>query len=201
MKKLLTIFIVILLVFIPFYYSIFVLESKIKINSNVPIEPSFLLNHLGPVYLTLLPKKDVKIERNHFSIEVFYVEKTILKVKFKDGVFDITERGYLAKSDNGVFDVICNFNSNLYNLEIKNFLFSLKKMGFLNLVKYVDFQNRGIVFIDKNNIIVLVGLGDYVKKIEEYSKTVEFLKNNLKQVESIDLRFNMQAIIEWRENG
>lgn len=201
MKKLFSIFIIILLVFVLFYYSIFVLENKIKINSNVPVEPSFLLNHLGPVYLTLFPKKDVQIERNHFSVEVFYVEQTILKVKFKDGVFDITERGYITKNDTGVFDVICDFDSNLYNEEIKDFLFNLKKLGFLSLVKYVDFQNGGIVFIDKNNIIVLVGLGDYVKKIAEYSKTVEFLKNNLKQVKSIDLRFNMQAVIEWRENG
>jgi len=38
-------------------------------------------------------------------------------------------------------------------------------------------------------------------KLEEYNKVINLFKSDIKKIQTIDLRFNLQAVVKWRDNG
>ena len=202
MKKIILLFAFVILVIFLLAYPVLVLEKNVGISSNVPIETDAILRKIGIFYLGILPKKDVQFERSPFKLKIVYNEKTLINVRFKDGEYGLTENGFLiSKSESGLPLAIANFSHSSYNKEIGDLFLYFKNKDLLDVVKSFEIFDKSIAFVDKNGIFVIMGKGDYDLKMKEYFKTTEIVFKDLKKVEKIDLRFNLQAVIKWRENG
>jgi cell division septal protein FtsQ len=201
-KKIILLSAFVILVIFLLAYPVFVLEKNVGISSNVPIETDGILRKIGIFYLGILPKKDVQVERSPFKLKIVYNEKTLINVRFKDGEYGLTENGFLiSKSESGLPLAIANFSHSSYNKEIGDLFLYFKNKDLLDVVKSFEIFDKSIAFVDKNGIFVIMGKGDYDLKMKEYFKTTEIVFKDLKKVEKIDLRFNLQAVIKWRENG
>jgi hypothetical protein len=190
-----------LIVFL-FLYPIFVLSGNINISSNVPIKAYDLLRKVGPFYLGILPLREMQIKREPFRLEISYYETPLLNIQFKDGIFGLTKSGFLINNGSLSLPVVfANFYSSSYNNVIGDLILYCINNNLLDLIKSFELLDKDIGFVDKNGILIIIGKGDYEFKMKEYLKTLEVLSKDVKNIKSIDLRFNMQAVIIWRENG
>lgn len=202
MKKIIAVVLIVALIVFLFVYPIVVLESNVALSSNVPVHLEKVLRKIGPFYLSIAPLENVQIFRHPFKIEVKYEEKPLLNIKFKNGEFGITENGFLiVNTGPNLPNVIANFSSSFYNEEMGNFLIYCMENNFLGFFKQLELIDQGIAFTDKNAIFVIIGKGDFELKMKEYNKVIEVLSKDLKAVKSIDLRYNLQAVVKWRGNG
>lgn len=201
MKKIFLIFVLLVLIFL-FFYPLITFKNAITLNSNVQVGLEDLLYKLGPLYITIFPKKDIIITRKPFHVTIEYNEKALFNIKLKDGIFGFTQSGFLVEMPNSNFELIGNFESKFYNEDIKEFLLFFSKSGMsLDNLKSVELLNGDIAFVDKNGILVIIGKGDYEIKMKEYDKALVVLASKKNFIKSIDLRYSMQAVITWRENG
>lgn len=201
MKRIILFILIIIVIFFIFYYPLVVFGGRITLKSNVPIHPEDLLLKVGPLFLTLFPREDVKIIRSPFSLTLEYEEQPLAFVKFRDGIFVITKSGYLLKTEQKQVNLLANFESKFYNDFVKEFVIFVLKNGESEFIKSVELFGNGVAFVDKNGIFVIIGKGDYNIKMEEYKKSVVILQNKIKKVKTIDLRFSCEGVISWRENG
>ena len=201
MKRIILFILIIIVIFFIFYYPLVVFGGRITLKSNVPIHPEDLLLKVGPLFLTLFPREDVKIIRSPFSLTLEYEEQPLAFVKFRDGIFVITKSGYLLRTEQKQVNLLANFESKFYNDFVKEFVIFILKNGESEFIKSVELFGNGVAFVDKNGIFVIIGKGDYNIKMEEYKKSVVILQNKIKKVKTIDLRFSCEGVISWRENG
>ena len=201
MKKLKIIIILFVFIFLLFFSTFLVFPSEISYNSNVPVTLNEVLRKYGPLYIGFFPLKQAEIKRTFFHLDISYIEPTSVVVKFKNGIFSVTESGHLILSNQNNFDVVANFESSNYNNTVMAFLIALKNCALFGSIKSVEFYNKDIAFRDNNGISVIIGKEDFMVKLEEYSKVTNLLKNDIKRIQTIDLRFNLQAVIKWRDNG
>uniref|UniRef100_A0A7C4TVB7 Cell division protein FtsQ n=1 Tax=Caldisericum exile TaxID=693075 RepID=A0A7C4TVB7_9BACT len=201
MKRIILFILIIIVIFFIFYYPLVVFGGRITLKSNVPIHPEDLLLKVGPLFLTLFPREDVKIIRSPFSLTLEYEEQPLAFVKFRDGIFVITKSGYLIRTEQKQVNLLANFESKFYNDFVKEFVIFVLKNGESEFIKSVELFGNGVAFVDKNGIFVIIGKGDYNIKMEEYKKSVVILQNKIKKVKTIDLRFSCEGVISWRENG
>jgi len=201
MKRIILFILIIIVIFFIFYYPLVVFGGRITLKSNVPIHPEDLLLKVGPLFLTLFPREDVKIIRSPFSLTLEYEEQPLAFVKFRDGIFVITKSGYLLKTEQKQVNLLANFESKFYNDFVKEFVIFVLENGESEFIKSVELFGNGVAFVDKNGIFVIIGKGDYNIKMEEYKKSVVILQNKIKKVKTIDLRFSCEGVISWRENG
>jgi len=201
MKRIILFILIIIVIFFIFYYPLVVFGGRITLKSNVPIHPEDLLLKVGPLFLTLFPREDVKIIRSPFSLILEYEEQPLAFVKFRDGIFVITKSGYLLKTEQKQVNLLANFESKFYNDFVKEFVIFVLKNGYSEFIKSVELFGNGVAFVDKNGIFVIIGKRDYNIKMEEYKKSVVILQNKIKKVKTIDLRFSCEGVISWRENG
>jgi len=201
MKRIILFILIIIVIFFIFYYPLVVFGGRITLKSNVPIHPEDLLLKVGPLFLTLFPREDVKIIRSPFSLTLEYEGQPLAFVKFRDGIFVITKSGYLLRTEQKQVNLLVNFESKFYNDFVKEFVIFVLKNGESEFIKSVELFGNGVAFVDKNGIFVIIGKGDYNIKMEEYKKSVVILQNKIKKVKTIDLRFSCEGVISWRENG
>ena len=201
MKKLKIIIILFVFIFLLFLSTFLVFPSEISYNSNVPVTLNEVLRKYGPLYIGFFPLKQAEIKRTFFHLDINYIEPTSIVVKFKNGIFAVTESGHLILSNQNNFDVVANFESSNYNNTVMAFLIALKNCALFGPIKYIEFFNKDIAFRDNNGISVIIGKEDFMIKLEEYNKVINLFKSDIKKIQTIDLRFNLQAVVKWRDNG
>ncbi|BAL81303.1 hypothetical protein CSE_11770 [Caldisericum exile AZM16c01] len=185
-----------------FLYPIFAFSENIKIVSNVPVKVDDLLRKVGPFYLGVAPLREIQITRKLFRLEITYYEEPVINIQFKDGIFALTKTGFLIEKGNLNLPLtFANFSSSSYNKLMGSLIIYCKDNNLLNIIKSLEIFGGDVAFVDKNGILVIIGKGDYELKMNEYIKALEILSKRVKHIKSIDLRFNLQAVIAWRENG
>ncbi len=199
MKKLLffTIIVILVIVFtVPFLPA-----QLIRIHSNVPITVQDVFSKKGNFYYVYHSKLPVKIRRKFLYIDVFYNENILGVIQFTDGKFAITEKGHIIKldADNGKFNLLADMWSKQWDSEFVSLFETAEKGGIINNInKFVVF-NRLPAFYDKNNIVVIMGNGNYGEKFVEYKRMMKLFEKEAVNIKEIHMEFNSQAVIDWRK--
>lgn len=201
MKKIKIVAILCVSLFLLFFSTFLVFPSEVSYNSNVPVTLDEVLRKFGPLYIGFFPLKQAEIKRTFFHLDVSYMEASTFFVKFTNGIYGVTSNGNLILSSQNNFDLVANFESSNYNNTVRAFLFALKNCALFGSIKAVEFYNKDIAFRDNNGISVIIGKEDFMIKLEEYNKVINLFKSDIKKIQTIDLRFNLQAVVKWRDNG
>lgn len=199
MKRVL-IFFIIIIIFLFIIVSPILPSSCIHIYSNVPIKPKDLFEKVGNLYYVYNPKLPVEIQRKPLNINVQYNEKVLGIIHFMDGDFEITEKGrIISKAKSITNNFYADFTSKDWNEDFAMLFVNLNNLGIINKIDKFIIENKQIAFYDKNKIIVIIGIGDCKKKLEEYIGVEKMFKKDLNKIEEIDLRYRDQAAIKWRK--
>jgi hypothetical protein len=71
--------------------------------------------------------------------------------------------------------------------------------NYLNQVKSLEIYEKNIAFFDKKDILIIMSNDNLEGNLEEYLKVLQVFSKKIEEIQSIDLRYNNQAIIIWRE--
>ncbi len=199
MKK---IAIVIIFLFLFLYlFSLFYLPaSRITLKSNVSVKLSSVLPTKHGLF-ELKPLNDfTKIRKGFLSAVVYYNEPIIGGIKFSDGQFAITLKGRIINSNDykGEY-MLADMKSSDWCEEWSRLFYSIKSASACGYVREFLLFNSLPAFYDKNGILVIMGYGNYNDKILEYKKTMFVLKDKLDLIKEIDLEYEKEAVIRWRE--
>jgi hypothetical protein len=174
----------------------------IHLQSNVPISLDQIFPKLGSSYLAYVPKLPVKLKRSFLSVYVKYNEPVYGSIKFIDGTFAITKKGNIIKPK-GLVDTTNAINASIqserWDNDYKMLFTSLLNEGLLENVKSFEVKNGNPAFYDKSGILVIIGNLNCNDKILEYKEVLKIYKNKLKNIKEVDLRFENEAIVRWRE--
>ena len=199
MKRIL-VFLTAIIVFLFIIVSPILPSRCIHIHSNVPLMPKDVFERVGNLYSVYHPKLPVKIQRKPLNIDVQYNEKVLGIIHFTNGDFAITEKGrIISKTKNMINNFYCDFASSNWNEDFVALFVNLNNLGIINKIDKFVIKNKQIAFYDKDKIIVIIGRGDFKKKLEEYIKVEEMFKKKMNKIKEIDLRYQGQAVIKWRE--
>ncbi|MEA3313756.1 MAG: hypothetical protein U9Q18_05210 [Caldisericota bacterium] len=145
-------------------------------------------------------KVPAKIHRRPLSVDVFYNKIILGSIHFSDGDFAISSKGHIINNEEELENnFFADFTSKSWN---ENFILLFVNLNNLNILDAVDkfsIENEMIAFYDKNKILVIMEKGNYKKKLQEYKKVIELFNEEIYKIKEINLQYEEQAIIKWRE--
>ncbi len=198
MKKLVLLIITVILLFV--LLSPLLPAERIQVYSNIEISLDDIFKKVGTLYSVYQLKIPAKIHRKPFSVDVFYNEIILGAIHFTDGDFAISSKGHIINKEEELENnFFADFTSKSWN---ENFILLFVNLNNLNILDTVDkfsIENKMVTFYDKNNILVIIEKGDYVKKLQEYKKVIELFNEEIYKIKEINLQYKEQAIIKWRE--
>lgn len=198
MKKLilLIITVILLLVLLPPLLP----AERIQVYSNIEINLDDIFKKVGTLYSVYQLKVPAKIHRRPLSVDVFYNKIILGSIHFSDGDFAISSKGHIINNEEELENnFFADFTSKSWN---ENFILLFVNLNNLNILDAVDkfsIENEMIAFYDKNKILVIMEKGNYKKKLQEYKKVIELFNEEIYKIKEINLQYEEQAIIKWRE--
>jgi len=199
MKKLLIISIT-TIIFLFIIISPLLPLNCIHIYSNVKIMPDDVFKKVGNFYYVYQLKVPAEIQRKPLNIDVHYNEKIWGIIHFTDKDFAITEKGHIInKTEGAKNNLFTDFASKNWNGDFVLLFVNLNSLNIMSIIDKFTVKNKKVAFYDKNKIIVIMGEGNYKKKLKEYSKVAEMFKEKMGKIKEIDLQYKDQAVIKWRE--
>ncbi len=201
MKRAIKTLFVIIFIFILVLISFSPLLPKQQINfeSNVPISLDDILFRCGSFYFTYIPKKAANITHTFLRASVSYEEQPFCNIKFDEGLFGATSTGIIIEQTlNDGITLVARIKKSQWNENFAGLFCALKDNNLFGGVDYFIFYQNYVAFFDKNGILNIIGNYNFGEKVREYVKTTELLNKKLKQIKTIDLRFNDQSVIIWR---
>lgn len=198
MKRFLIILILLIIIF--FAFSPFLPQKFINIDSNVPLKAQDIFKGFDGFYFTYFTKIPVVLHRKLLQVDVSYEENVIYNIKFADSIFGITKNGYIInKTLNDGPLITANFEKEKWTDNFSNFFLILMNYNYLNQVKSLEIYEKNIAFFDKKDILIIMSNDNLEGNLEEYLKVLQVFSKKIEEIQSIDLRYNNQAIIIWRE--
>lgn len=198
MKKLVLLIITVILLLV--LLSPLLPAERIQVYSNIEISLDDIFKKVGTLYSVYQLKIPAKIHRKPLSVDVFYNEMILGTIHFTDGDFAISSKGHIINKEEELENnFFADFTSKSWN---ENFILLFVNLNNLNILDTVDkfsIENKMVAFYDKNNILVMIEKGDYVKKLQEYKKVIELFNEEINKIKEINLQYKEQAIIKWRE--
>lgn len=198
MKKLILLIIIVILLLV--LLSPLLPAERIQVYSNIEINLDDIFKKVGTLYSVYQLKVPAKIHRRPLSVDVFYNKIILGSIHFSDGDFAISSKGHIINNEEELENnFFADFTSKSWN---ENFILLFVNLNNLNILDAVDkfsIENEMIAFYDKNKILVIMEKGNYKKKLQEYKKVIELFNEEIYKIKEINLQYEEQAIIKWRE--